>query len=585
MSHKKKITLLRALLKKKDCNYYLLPRTDKFQNEFILEEDERVKWLTGFSGSFAFVIISLKHCIIFTDGRYINQIKKEVDQEIFKVLNINDKDPILWLKDKIKVKEKVLLDSWLFTSNNFNYIKKTMQKRQCEVLLSKEIFIDKIWKKKPNKINNKIFIRKKKYSGISFKNKIKNIKRILKERKINNFFFSSPESISWLLNIRSNQINYIPVVLSFLLLNLNDKSYFCGKKNINLEKYLGSYFKIFDINNLKEVLINFSITNKEIYLDPNKTPYFIENFFRTVGIDVKYNDDPCINLKLIKNSVEIKGSKNSHIRDGASICKFLFWLDEIIKKNKKATELTTSKKLFNYRKKNKLFCGLSFETISSFGSNGSIIHYRVSKSTNKTLKKNNLYLFDSGAQYLDGTTDVTRTISIGNNPTHEQKDIFTRVFKGNIALSNYSFNERTTGGELDKVARKYLQKKKYDYPHGTGHGVGSYLSVHEGPISISKKSKTRFKKGMFLTNEPGFYKTNKYGIRIENILLIVKKKKFLSFEVLTLVPIDTKLIDHKLLNMQEKKWINNYHNRVFTKISKHLSKKEVEWLKEKTLPI
>ena len=585
LSYKKKLRLLRTLLKKKGYDYYLLPRTDKFLNEFISEEDERIKWLTGFSGSFAFVIISLKQNLIFTDGRYINQIKKEVDKKIFKILDVDDKKPISWLKDKIKAKEKVLLDSWLFSCENFNYIKKTLQKEKCEVLLSKEIFVDEIWKKKRNKINKKIFIREKKYSGVSFKNKIQYVKKILRNKKINNYFFSSPESISWLLNIRSNQINYTPVVLSFLLLNTDNKSYFFGKSNMRLKKYLTPYFSIFDINNLKEILINFSIINKEIYLDPKKTSCFIENFFKTIGIIVKYSQDPCVNLKLIKNSIEVKGSKSSHIRDGVSICKFLFWLDEIIKKDKKVTEITTSKKLFDYRKKNKLFCGLSFETISAFGSNGAIIHYRVSKKTNKILKKGNLYLFDSGAQYLDGTTDITRTISIGDNQNLEQKDIFTRVLKGNIGLSNHIFNERTTGRSLDKVARKHLQKKKYDYPHGTGHGVGSYLSVHEGPISISKESKTKFKKGMFLTNEPGFYKTNQYGIRIENVLLVVKRKKFLSFEALTLAPIDTKLIDANLLNIQEKNWINNYHNRVFNKLKKYLNKKESEWLKEKTLPI
>ena len=584
MSQNKKITLLRNLLKKEGCNYYLLPRTDKFLNEFIQENDERVKWLTGFSGSFAFVIISLKNNAIFTDGRYIDQIKEEVNQKNFKIFNINDKDPISWLKERIKAKERILLDSWLFTSNNFNYIRKAIYKKRCEILLSKEIFIDKIWKKK-NKINSKIFIREKKYSGVSFKNKIKDVKRILKNKKINNFFFSSPESISWLLNIRSNLVKYTPVALSFLLLNQNSKSYFFERKNVNMEKYLGPNFCIFDINDLKEVLINYSIKNKEVYLDPNKTAYFIEYFFKTLGVHVKYSEDPCVNLKIIKNPIEIKGSKDSHIRDGVSVCKFLFWLDEEIKNNKKITELSTSKKLFDYRKKNKLFRGLSFETISGFGSNGAIIHYRVSKKTNKILKKNNLYLFDSGAQYLDGTTDVTRTIFIGDAPTHEQRDMFTRVLKGNIGLNNCKFNENTTGNELDKIARRYLQKKKYDYPHGTGHGIGNYSSVHEGPVSISKKSKTKFKKGMILTNEPGFYKVNQYGIRIENVLLVIRKNKILGFEVLTFVPIDIKLIDGNLLNIQEKKWINSYHSKVFYKINKFLNKKEVEWLKEKTLPI
>ena len=244
MSHNKKIKLLRNLLKKEDCNYYLLPRTDKFLNEFISEEDERVKWLTGFSGSSAFVIISLNYNAVFTDGRYISQIKEEVDQKNFKIFNIDDKDPISWLKEKIKVKEKILIDSWLFTSKNFNYLKKVIEKQKCQILLSKEIFIDKIWKKK-NKINNKIFIRKEKYSGVSFKNKIKDVKKILRKKKINNFFFSSPESISWLLNIRSNCINYTPVALSFLLLNLNEKSYFFQKKDVNLEKYIGHFILIF----------------------------------------------------------------------------------------------------------------------------------------------------------------------------------------------------------------------------------------------------------------------------------------------------------------------------------------------------
>ncbi|PPR38453.1 MAG: Aminopeptidase [Alphaproteobacteria bacterium MarineAlpha6_Bin4] len=585
MSNKKKIEKITNLLKKKDCDYYLLPRTDKFQNEFISEKDERVKWLTGFSGSFAFVIISLNKNFIFTDGRYIDQAKKEINQKNFKVLNISNTNPILWLKNKMKLKEKILLDSWLFTSNNLNYIKKVIKKKKCEVILNKEILIDQIWKPKLRNIDDKIFIRDKKHSGISFERKIKYVKEIFKKKKISSFFFSSPESISWLLNIRGNQIRYTPVVLSFLIMNLNNENFFLTKNNIKLKKYLGSNFKIFSINDLKKILINFSIINKEIFLDPNKTPCFIEKFLLDLGVSVKYFEDPCVNLMLVKNHAEINGSRNCHVRDGVSICRFLYWLSEKIKKKEKITELKASEKLFDFRKNNKFFYDLSFETISGYGANGSIIHYRVTKNTNKVLKKNNLYLFDSGAQYLDGTTDVTRTISIGNKPSLEHKDLFTRVLKGNVELSSSIFSEKTMGRALDKIARKYLKKKKYDYPHGTGHGVGNFLSVHEGPISISKNSKTKFKSGMLLTNEPGFYKSNKYGIRIENILLVKKKNKLLSFEVLTLAPIDIKLIDYKLLNLKDKMWINNYHDNVFNKISKYLDKKETIWLRNKTLPI
>ena len=237
--------------------------------------------------------------------------------------------------------------------------------------------------------------------------------------------------------------------------------------------------------------------------------------------------------------------------------------------------------MYELRKKNKYFNGLSFETISAFGSNGAIIHYRVTNKTNKTLSKNNLYLFDSGAQYLDGTTDITRTVSLGM-PTSEQKDMFTRVLKGNINLSTYKFNEKTTGKALDKLARKFLNEKKFDYSHGTGHGIGSYLSVHEGPLSISKKSNSRLKPGMLLTNEPGFYKINEYGIRLENVILVFKKNRFLNFKVLTLAPIDINLLDVKLLNIKEKTWINNYHNKVYKKIGKYLNKKESLWLKKET---
>ena len=584
ISNKNKIKLLKVFLKKKNCDYYLLPRTDMFMNEFLLEEDERVKWLTNFSGSFAFVIVSQKQNLIFTDGRYLNQIKKEVNKNLFKIIDVNYKNPLCWLRENLKKEETVLLDSWLFSSKNFNNLKSIISKKKAKIILSNEIFIDKIWKKKKRKIYKNFFIRDLKYSGISVKNKIKDIKKIFKAKEIKNFFFASPESISWLFNIRSNQIKYTPVILSFLLLNVDKESYFFFKKDLNLKKYLTSKFKVFDISELKKILINFSILNKEVFLDPSKTSYFIENYLKILGVNVKYFDDPCSNLKLIKNHAEIKGAKNAHIRDGVSICKFLFWLNQKIQKGKKVTELLASKKLFDFRRKNKLFQGLSFETISGFGSNGSIIHYRVSKDTNKTFKKNNLYLFDSGGQYLDGTTDITRTVNIGDNPTYEQKIMFTRVLKGNMELSNHLFTKKTTGKQLDKIARKHL-KKKYDYSHGTGHGVGSYLSVHEGPISISKESKTTFKKGMLVTNEPGFYKINDFGIRLENILLITNKKKLLGFEILTYAPIDIKLIETKLLNIKEKRWINLYHYNVFKKINKFLNANERNWLKKNTMPI
>ena len=585
-SYKEKINLLINELKNKDCNYYLLPRTDKFQNEFILEEDERIKWLTGFTGSYAFVIISIKETIIFTDGRYINQIQKELDANLFRIFNIRLKNPIIWLEENIKRNEKIILDSWLFTSRNYNFFKNLIEKKGSKIVISESILLDNIWKKKNKQKKNNYTIRKIKYSGVSFQRKFSIINKLFKKKKIENFFFCSPESISWLLNIRSNEIKYTPTVQSFLLFSLNYINLFFIKKNSKkIEKFFNNYLKISQFNNLKNILINFAVCNREIYLDPSKTPYFIDNFLQKIGVKVFYEQDPCNYLKCIKNSVEINGMRNSHIRDGVSICKFLFWLDKSINKNQKVSEIIASKKINCFKKDNYLYKGPSFETISAFGSNSSIIHYRVTNESNKILKKNNLYLLDTGTQYVDGTTDITRTVTLGNKPLLEQQDRFTRVLKGNLSLNNTYFTYNTTGMILDKIARRYLKKEKLDYDHGTGHGVGSYLSVHEGPISISKLSKTKFKEGMILTNEPGFYKEEKYGIRIENMILVVKKNNLLTFETLTLVPIDKKLINEKLLTNKEKNWLNIYHKKVFDKIYRYLTYEEKIWLKDATNPI
>ena len=586
ISHKYKLSLLRNEMKKEACNYYILPRTDEYQNEFLPRYSERVSWLTGFSGSFAVTIISINKSIIFTDGRYIDQINKEVDKKLFKIININFKDSIQWLKENVKNKDRFILDSWLFSSKQFLVLSKIIKKKGGKINVKKEIFMDRIWNNKPKVTKKRIFIREEKYSGLNYKKKIIQIKTILKKRKIENFFFSSPASISWLLNIRSDEVQYTPIVLSFLIFNINQKSllFLNNHKDYVIKKYLKKSIRIRNIRDLKDSLTHFAKTNSRITIDPSKTPYFVENFLKNKNVKIIYEKDPCIILKAKKNNVEIKGAKNAHIRDGVSIVKFLFWLDKNIEKNKYVSEKSASTKLYKLREKNKLFQGLSFETISGYGSNGSIVHYRVTEKSNKILKKNNLFLFDSGGQYLDGTTDITRTVSIGN-PTNEQKNFFTRVLKGNIALTKTIFKKNVKGKKLDSIARQYLLEKKKDYQHGTGHGVGSFLNVHEGPQSISKKSETTFVNGMIVSNEPGFYKSNEYGIRIENLLLIIEKKKKLSFEVLTLAPIDTKLIINEMLTDEEKNWLNNYHINVFKKISGFLNKEENFWLKKNTTAI
>ena len=359
-----------------------------------------------------------------------------------------------------------------------------------------------------------------------------------------------------------------------------------GNKIKNIEKELNKIVNINSFNKIEKFL-NSLKSNTIIGVDVDRTNYKFKKIFKNKKINVKFIQDPCVDNKAKKNKIEIDGAKKANLRDAVSVTKFLYWLKNEMNIGK-TNEILAAKNLLNLRKRNKLFFSLSFETISAFGKNSAIPHYRLSKKSNMKFSKNNIFLIDSGAQYYDGTTDLTRTVIIGK-ATKEQKDRFTRVLKGHIAIAKAVFNENTRGSTLDHLARKSLNNINCDYDHGTGHGIGSFLGVHEGPQRIAKKNKfskdVKLKKGMILSNEPGFYKKDKYGIRIENLIVIIRNDKNLEFETISFVPIDLELIDHKLLNQNEKNWLNKYHKKVFLKLKNHMNKKQFLWLKEITKPI
>ena len=404
-----------------------------------------------------------------------------------------------------------------------------------------------------------------------YRYKISKIANYIKEKKSDFLFITASENNAWLLNIRGRDTKYTPIPHSYILIDKNQKiKFFCDLKKLSSSfiKYFNK-FEFMDIKICAKVLSE--IKNKKFIIDKNTCSYFFENIIRKNNKLLNFYD-PIYFLKSVKGEREIRNIKKAHIYDGVALTKYLFWL----KKNffrKNVTEISASEKLFEFRKKNKNFKFLSFPTISGTGPNGAIIHYKATKATNRKLKKGDIYLVDSGGQYNFGTTDVTRTISFENS-NKRIKEIFTRVLKGHIAVANFKIKENTCGSKIDYNARKYLKQIGLDYAHGTGHGVGYFLNVHEGPHAISKNNKVKLLEGMIVSNEPGYYEKNKFGIRIENLIYIKKGSKGKYFENLTMAPIDKDLINKNILSRKEKNWLNNYHKKVFENLKKFMNKKK-----------
>jgi Xaa-Pro aminopeptidase len=436
---------------------------------------------------------------------------------------------------------------------------------------------------------NPIHLHGIQYAGVSAAKKCQSLLKIIHEKKADAVMISAPASLSWLLNIRGNDIPCTPVVQGFGMLWTDggvDLFVPLEKLTPDVKNYLGASVRCHDLSTLESTLK--TIKNKAILIDPTLIPVaLVQNL---EGCQLILAADPCALPKAIKNKVEIEGMQQAHVVDGAAVTRFFAWLSKMPAGT--ITEMDASEKLLTFRQKNPLFVEPSFETIAGSGVNGAIIHYHVTPEANRLLEKDSLFLLDSGGQYPNGTTDITRTIAIGT-PTLEQKDRFTRVLKGHIALATALFPAGTTGSQLDALARQFLWQAGLDYDHGTGHGVGSFLSVHEGPQRISKSPSTvALQPGMVVSNEPGYYKTGAYGIRIESLILVVEKgtpergeRPLLGFETLTLVPIDTRLIQLEMLTPEERQWLNNYHTQVQKTLLPHLDEEEARWVIEATREI
>jgi len=564
---KKRILKLKKLISSYNLDGYIIPKNDAYFSEFA--SPDRLKIISNFDGSAGFAIILKNKNFLFVDGRYSLQAQIQSGKH-FKIIEI----PKFSLKEILKMSKKKLLlgfDPQLFT----NSLLKKNFKNVFRLLPIEENFIDKIYKEKSKKTINSFYGLNKKITGESINSKISRVIKKIKSNNIENIFISSPENAAWLLNLRGKDGPNSPIPNCKIILTDKKKIYFfsCPKKISQIKK--SKQYKNLIFSNYKDFSkIIYKLKGKNFCID-NISCSLSNELIIKKNFNIKLRIDPCYIMKSIKNKSEIKHTIDTHIKDGLALTRFIHWIKNINKK--KITEIDAKNKLEKFRKLNKNYLYPSFDTIAGTGSNGAIIHYRVNKKSNKIIKKNDIFLCDSGGQYNFGTTDVTRTISFSKQKK-SIKNIFTNVLKGHIAVAQTNLNKIYTGKKIDLRARKFLVKDGLDYAHGTGHGVGFFLNVHEGPQSISKYNSIRLREGMILSNEPGYYKKGHYGIRIENLVYIRKNGKNLQFENLTLAPIETDLINYNLLDKSEKNYLFNYHLNIYTKYYKFLNKNERNWL-------
>ena len=557
-----RISDLREKFKYLEIDGYIIPKNDEFFSEYA--ENDRLKNISKFTGSAGLAIILKKKNYLFVDGRYTIQAEKESGKN-FKVIEIHKKLPSAIIKNC-----KLGFDPHLFTSKNLKHY----FSNSTVLIAINENLIDKIFKKKLKKTKS-FFSLTKKITGESHQSKIKKVTNFLKINKADYLFISAPENVAWLLNIRGHDNPTSPIPNSRLIIN-KDKTLLLITERDNVQKIITekkiSKNQVISFHKFKEVINNLKGTN--FIIDNKSCSVFSEKIIKS-KFKIVNKKDPIYKLKSIKNSVEINHMIEAHKKDGLALTRFIYWIKNV--NNKRITEVDAQNKLEKFRRMSGDYLHPSFNTIAGAGSNGAIVHYRATKLNTKIINKNDIFLCDSGGQYKYGTTDVTRTLCF-SKPRQSIKDIFTKVLKGHIAVALTNLNKDNTGKKIDLRARKFLQKDGLDYAHGTGHGVGFFLNVHEGPQSISKYNSIKFEKGMILSNEPGFYKKNDFGIRIENLLYVKQQKKTLYFENLTLAPIDKDLINYALLNNTEQDYLFKYHLSIYAEFSKHLNKKEKKWL-------
>jgi len=585
-----RIAVLREKLGAQNLAGFVIPRGDRHQNEYLTPGEERLLWATGFSGSAGLAIVLGDKAALFVDGRYTVQAAAQADPKIFIIAHLVNMPPSQWLEQNLKSGTKIGYDPWLHTSEGAEKLKKACAAAGATLVAVESNPIDALWHDRPAPPSGPVVLRDIKLAGESATEKLKRVRTELGKLRADVLVVSDPQNVAWAFNIRGSDVAHTPLPLAFAIIPREGRAqlYVDGAKvDAKARKALEAVAELKAPGDFARDLA--TLKDKAVRLDQASAADALSRLVADNGGKPARGADPITLMKAVKNEAEIAGMRAAHRRDGAAMVRFLAWLDQEAPSGK-LTEIAAVEALESFRRDTGALKDISFPTISGSGPNGAIVHYRVTKSSNRTIGNNELFLVDSGAQYEDGTTDITRTIVVGT-PTDEMRDRFTRVLKGHIAIATAIFPEGTSGAQLDPLARISLWQAGLDFDHGTGHGVGSYLSVHEGPARISKLGMVALKRGMILSNEPGHYKTGEYGIRIENLVLVVAaqappgaEKPLLAFETLTLAPIDRRLILTRMLTGKERAWIDSYHAMVMLTLGPLLDAPANKWLAQATKP-
>lgn len=588
MTIRKNIENMRSVMQDKNLNACIIPSADPHASEYLAEHWKARAFFSGFTGSAGTLVVSATNAGVWTDSRYHLQAEEELADTGITLFRAGDPNTVSmeeWLSENLEKGDIVCAQEELFAVNDLI----ELHKKLASSGISLETEIDLIglaWKNRHALPLTPVFIHEVEYAGLDTNKKLEQVRSAMQSKETEALILNTLDEIAWLLNIRGNDVTYNPVSIAYAVIETKSAYLFIDDKK--LDKAVSTYLESYgiEIRPYKDIY-NYLELKKEsnIWIDPKKANFALYRI-AAENNNIKLESSPISNFKSIKNETEIAGIKKAMIKDGIALTRFFIWFENCLAQDLLLTEIELGEKLKEYRAKQELFFGESFAPIVGYKEHGAIVHYSANPKTNNTITKDGLLLIDSGAQFLHGTTDITRTVSLGNTSTQEKKD-FTLVLKGHIALAQAKFPEGTCGYQLDSLARQFLWQEGLNYGHGTGHGVGCFLCVHEGPQGIRPDTNaTPLKAGMVISNEPGLYRANEYGIRIENLILVCEsknqsKENFFCFETLTLFPLDKNAIDNSLLTENELKWLNNYHQRVFENLSPYLTTEEITWLAEK----
>jgi Xaa-Pro aminopeptidase len=588
--HSTRLVALRKLMKKQRLDAVLVPRQDQFQGEYVQPSAERLAWLTGFLGSWGAAIITANEAIVFVDGRYTIQAREQTDPRHFKIESLVEAPPWKWISKNLKKGARFGLDPWLTSITDAEKLQAVCKAVGASLVFVTHNLVDQIWNDRPAASQGSISSHPMKFAGRSVADKLKDVVDALGKQKADAVVLCEPSSTSWLFNLRGKDIPHTPVVPAFSIVTKRGASIFLEAAAVPqaVASSLTESASFKPPTQFEKQL--HKMGKSSVLLDPAATPVRVRQVLVKAGARVVLGFDPCLLPRAQKNQTEQDMARQAHIRDGVAMVKFLQWF-ESEGSNQRLNELEVADRLQDFRQQSKEFVDLSFRTISATGANAAIPHYSVTPESAQTLETNQVYLVDSGAQYRDGTTDITRTLFVGHAP-REFRQHFTAVLKGMIQVSLLRFPEGSTGSQLDAHARAALWKLGLDYDHGTGHGIGSFLSVHEGPQRISKTSQVALRTGMIISNEPGYYRAGEYGIRIENLLLVKKAeaieggdRAMLGFETLTLCPIERRLIETNQLTREELAWLDAYHAHVWRTLRPLVDGPVANWLTKSCAPI